>query len=173
MPNSIQKVPFGYEPPQEDDKGTIVYYDSFEQTTDAELDLAASLVRKRLFTKLILYPLHEQTIRRMTKQPVSPLYKREEKLFSWKQDRNLPYVQMERLEAKRKKYTPIDSALRHLSETYPTPLFLIMSAEMANLFASYTSFEEWIVQIRLILITKPLNMHAKLMQYEHRWEVIE
>ncbi|WP_424765628.1 hypothetical protein [Paenibacillus sp. sgz302251] len=172
MSDMIQKVPFGYEQPKVERKGTIVYYDSFEHTTDQELDLAAYIAKERSFAKLVLYPLHEQSVKRMSKDPVSAFYKREDKLHEWKRDRGASNVIVERFEAKRKKYTPIDSALRHLSDTYPAPLFLLMTGEMSNRFASYSSFEEWIVRVRLLLLTEPEQLHPRLVQYRNRWESI-
>ena len=172
MRETVQKMPFGYEPPKDERKGTIVYYDSFEHTTERELDLAAYITKERLFVKLVLYPLHEQSVKRMTREEVSPFYKREDRLHEWKRDRQEENVVVERLEVKRKKYTPIDSALRHLAETYPKPLFLLMTGEMANLFASFSSFEEWIVKIRLLLTEEPARLHPRLMQYRHRWEPV-
>ena len=172
MKETVQKMPFGYEPPKDERKGTIVYYDSFEHTTERELDLAAYITKERLFVKLVLYPLHEQSVKRMTREEVSPFYKREDRLHEWKRDREEENVVVERLEIKRKKYTPIDSALRHLAETYPKPLFLLMTGEMANLFASFSSFEEWIVKIRLLLTEEPARLHPRLMQYRHRWEPV-
>ncbi|OMF38378.1 hypothetical protein BK133_02325 [Paenibacillus sp. FSL H8-0548] len=172
MSEIAEKVPFGYEPPKDEHKGTIVYYDSFQHTTDRELDLAAYLTKERSFTKLVLYPLHELSVKRMSKEEVSPFYKREDRLHEWKRAVEASNVVVERFEIKRKKYTPIDSALRHLSETYPKPLFLLMTGEMANLFASFSSFEEWIVRIRLLLTEEPVNLHPRLLQYNHRWEPI-
>lgn len=172
MSETVQKMPFGYEPPKDERKGTIVYYDSFEHTTERELDLAAYIAKERLFLKLVLYPLHEQSVKRMSKEEVSPFYKREDRLHEWKRDRGEANVVVERLEIKRKKYTPIDSALRHLAETYPKPLFMLITGDMANLFASYSSFEEWIVKIRLILTEEPARLHPRLIQYRHRWESI-
>ncbi|CAM4200641.1 hypothetical protein L1N85_07165 [Paenibacillus alkaliterrae] len=172
MSDIAKKVPFGYEPPKDDRKGTIVYYDSFEHITERELDFAAYISKERSFAKLVLYPLHEQSVKRLSKEPVSAYHKREDKLHEWKRDRDAANVIVERLEGKRKKYTPIDSALRHLSETYPAPLFLLMTGEMANLFASFSSFEEWIVKIRLFVITESGHVHPRLVQYRQRWEPV-
>ncbi|WP_139998970.1 hypothetical protein [Paenibacillus paridis] len=172
MREIAQKMPFGYEPPKDENKGTLVYYDSFQHITDRELDVAAYVAKDRSFSKLVLYPLHEQSVKRMSKDEVSPFHKREDRLHEWRHDRGETNVIVERLEIKRKKYTPIDTALRHLSETYPKPLFLLLSGDMANLFASYSSFEEWIVKIRLVLTEEPTKLHPRLLQYKHRWEPI-
>lgn len=172
MIDHIQKMPFGYEPPKDELKGTVVYYDSFEHTTERELDLAANWMKARSFRMLILYPLHEQSMKRITKEDISPFYKREEKLHEWKRERGEMNIAVERFDIKRKKYTPIDFALRHLAETYPKPLFLLMNGEMANSFASFSSFEEWIVKIRLVLTEQPSKLHPRLVQYQHRWETI-
>lgn len=172
MSEIAQKMPFGYEPPKDDRKGSLIYYDTFEHTSERELDLSADIAKERSFSKLVLYPLHEETVKRMSKESVSAYYKREDKLFEWKRERGEESIVVERLEGKRKKYTPIDSALRHLTQNYPAPHFLFVSSDTANLFASFSSFEEWIVKVRLILIMEPSKLHPRLEQYRHRWESI-
>lgn len=153
MISNTQSVPYGYEPPAEREKGTLVYYDTFEQTTDEELELALACKNTRSFTQLVLYPIHEETMRRMSKNPVSPYYKREKRLQEWLKEHEREAISLDGWEGKRKKYTPIDSALRHLTETLPSPHFMYVTPEMANLFASFSSFEDWIVKIRLLLST--------------------
>ncbi len=165
-----ETLPYGYEPPVEQRKGTLIYYDSFEHTTDEELDLAVKIAEERSFMKFVLYPLHEETVRRMTKEPVSPFYKRDDRLHEWKRERGHQKVAIDSLEGKRKKYTPIDSALRHLTEAYASPHFLYVTPETANLFASFSSFETWIVKIRLLLTQEPRVLHPRLEQYRHRWD---
>ena len=123
-----ETLPYGYEPPVEQRKGTLIYYDSFEQTMDEQLDLAAKIAEDRAFAKLVLYPLHEETVRRMTKELVSPFYKRDDRLHEWKRERGHQKVAIDSLEGKRKKYTPIDSALRHLTEAYASPPFFVRNA---------------------------------------------
>lgn len=172
MKRDIQHVPYGYEPPVEQRKGTLVFYDSFEHITDADLAIAAKAAADRRFTKLVLYPLHEETVRRMSKEPVRAYYKREDRLHEWKRDQGRSFITVETLEGKRKKYTPLDSALRHLSEVYPSPIFLYMTPEMANQFASFSSFEEWIVKIRLMLSSVPTSLHPRLLKFSHRWDVV-
>ncbi|WP_019911199.1 hypothetical protein [Paenibacillus sp. HW567] len=171
MKHDIQRVPYGYEPPAAERKGTLVFYDSFERITDQELELAAQTAADRKFTKLVLYPLHEETVRRMSKEPVQAFYKREDRLHEWKREQGRSFITVESLEGKRKKYTPLDSALRHISTVYPSPYFLYLTPETANQFASYSSFEEWIVKIRLILSAAPAYVHPRLEKFRHRWDV--
>lgn len=170
MKREIQHVPYGYEPPTSERKGTLVFYDSFEHISDQELAEAARTATERKFTKLVLYPLHEETVRRMTKEPVQAYYKREDRLHEWRREQGLSFITVETLEGKRKKYTPLDSALRHISDVYPSPYFLYLTPEMANLFASYSSFEEWIVKLRLILSETPSTVHPRLEKFRHRWD---
>ncbi|MCJ8013285.1 hypothetical protein MUG84_16260 [Paenibacillus sp. KQZ6P-2] len=170
MKRTLTNVPFGYEPPEEKYRGTLVYYDTFEDATELELDQAEKTAEDRSFLHFVLYPLHEETVRRMLKQPVRALYKRERQLEDWKQDRGSAAV-IEGFEAKRKKYTPMDTALRHLTDKFPTPHFLYLTPEMANLFASYSSFAEWIVKLRLILSDEPEYLHPQLEKYRNRWDV--
>ncbi|AZN39280.1 hypothetical protein [Paenibacillus albus] len=166
-------VPFGFEPSKTTGKGTLIYYDTFEHTSDAELDFAAQVAGKRAFVRLVLYPLHEETVRRMTKEPVRAYHKRVDQLHEWKHERSGggAGIIIEGFEGKRKKYTPIDTALRHLTQTYPSPYFIYMSPETANLFASFESFEEWIVKLRLLLPMEPSVLHPKLAEYRGRWDV--
>jgi hypothetical protein len=108
----------------------------------------------------------------MTKEPVSAYYKREDRLHEWKRDQGLSFITIESLEGKRKKYTPLDSALRLLMDIYPSPIFLYLTPEVANQFASYSSFEEWIVKIRLLLPSAPSSLHPRLLKFRHRWDVV-
>jgi DNA segregation ATPase FtsK/SpoIIIE-like protein len=167
LSNIVQSVPYGYEPPAEEERGTLIYYDTFEQTLDEELDAAVETAHDRSFAKFVLYPIHEETMRRMSKSPVSAYYKREKRLYEWKQGQ----VAIDGWEGKRKKYTPLDSALRHLTETLPAPHFLYLTPEMANLLASFSSFEEWIVKMRLVLSSEPTVLHPRLEKFRNRWGI--
>lgn len=172
MRNNIQ-VPYGYEPPADREKGTLVFYDSFEEIMEEELDQAVILLEQRSFAQLVLYPLHEETVRRMTRKPVSPFYKREDALHDWRRRRADRRITVEGWDGKRKKYTPMDSALRFMTEKYPGPYFLYLTPETANAFASYSSFEEWITRIRLILAGEPAQVHPRLAKFSHRWEAVQ
>jgi hypothetical protein len=173
LPKITQSVPYGYEPPVDQVKGTLIYYDSFEQTLDKELDVVAETARVLSFARFVLYPIHEETMKRISLSPVSPYYKREKRLYEWKQNRERENVAIDGWEGKRKKYTPIDLALRHLTETLPAPHFIYISPEMANSFTSFYSFEEWIVKIRLILSSEPTILHPQLEKYRDRWNSAE
>ncbi|MGG6311719.1 hypothetical protein [Paenibacillus macerans] len=172
MRQNIQ-VPFGYEPPAASRKGTMIFYDSFEHISDQALQAAEAEAEARKFVKLVLYPLHDETVRRMSKEPVSPFYRREDRLHQWKRehDGNRVAIAVEGWEGKRKKYTPMDAALRHLAEKYPAPHFIYLTPELANQFASFSSFEEWIVKLRLLLAAMPAVPHPKLAQFSHRWNI--
>ncbi|MCR2805626.1 hypothetical protein [Paenibacillus soyae] len=176
MDQRIRKVPFGHadELDARSGKGTLVYYDTFQDVSEEQLDRAAALAAERGFAKLVLYPLHEETARRMWKRPIEPYYKREKSLFDWRREReNDETITVENWEGKRKKYTPIEAALRHLADVYPRPMFLYVSPDTANAFASFHSFEEWIGRIRLIITESPPDAHPNLTKYRHRWEVQE
>lgn len=165
-----ERVPYGFEPPVDRAKGTLIYYDAFEDATDDEIAAAAALAHDRSFARFVLYPVHEETVRRMSKEPVSPYHKREKRLNEWVREFGNDHMAIDGWEGKRKKYTPIDAALRHLTETLPAPHMVYMTSEMANQFASFSSFEEWIVRIRLWLASEPKALHPRLAQYRHRWD---
>ncbi|MNI21280.1 hypothetical protein D3C73_747960 [compost metagenome] len=170
MRRNIQ-VPFGYELPQKKRKGTLFYYDSFEEATEEALEHAVAVVKDRDFEKLVLYPLHEETMRRMFRHvSISSYYKREDRLHDWKRHAGHRDVIIEGWEGKRKKYTPLEAALRHLTENYPAPYFVYVTPEMANVLASFSTFEEWITQVRLILSDRPSSLHPRLEKYRHRWD---
>lgn len=170
MRQNIQ-VPFGYEPPQKNRKGTIIFYDSFEHTTNEDLEQAVSVAEGRNFEKLVLYPLHEETVRRMFRNDVvTSYYKREDRLHEWKREHGNKSVFIEGFDGKRKKYTPFDSALRQLTEKFPAPYFVYVTPDMANVLASFSSFEGWIVKIRLLLTERPVEIHPRLLKFQHRWE---
>lgn len=171
MKRDLQHVPYGYEPPTEKVKGTLIYYDAFAGTAESELDRVLELKYELGFAKLVLYPLHEETLKRMTKESAEAYHKREKPLLQWTGELNRRDVTVESWEGKRKKYTPMEAALRHLIEKYPGPHFIYLSPETANLFASYSSFEEWIGKVRLILATEPATLHPRLERYAHRWHV--
>ncbi|TLS50706.1 hypothetical protein FE782_18565 [Paenibacillus antri] len=176
MERSVRSVPYGHveEANPLSGKGTMVYYDTFEDVTDGQLEIAVATAKSRSFAKIVLYPLHEETAKRMWKRSFAPYYKREDRLFDWRSERGLEEtVTVENWEGKRKKYTPIDAALRHIADIYPSPLFLYVSPETANAFASFSSFEEWIGKLRLILNDPPTDVHPKLEKFRHRWDTLE
>ncbi|WP_420869640.1 hypothetical protein [Cohnella ginsengisoli] len=100
-----RQVPFGYEPPANREKGTLIYYDTFEDTTDEALVIAAETAKARSFARFVLYPIHEETARRMSKAQVSAYYKREKRLAEWAREReeDEPAPELDRWEGKRKK----------------------------------------------------------------------
>lgn len=171
MSPEVQRVSYGYEPPVERNRGTLIYYDSFEDVTDEELDAAVKVAAAREFSRIVWYPIHEETMKRMFKRPTEPFYKREKRLLQWKKERDDHRVEIDGWEGKRKKYTPIDSALRHLTETLPAPHFLYLAPQTANAFASFASFEDWIGRIRLILTAEPASAHPLLERWRSRWDV--
>mgnify|MGYP000963449703 CR=1 FL=1 len=171
MPQSNQQVPYGYEPPPAHTRGTLIYYDSFEHVSDAELEQALITMQQMNFSRLVLYPLHEQTVRRMSKESVAPFYKREQRLQDWKHDGDYRAVVIEGWDGKRKKYTPMEAALRTLMDHYTSPYFLLLTPDMANQFASFSIFEEWISKISLVLTEQPKRLHPRLDLCRNRWRV--
>lgn len=167
-------IPFGATPAKPDRKGTVIYYDDFQDISDEQLSVALNYVRERKFKKLILYPLHEETVRRMdSNKRVDRFYKREQRLQDWIQQVPDTYdLGIELWEEKRKKYTPMEAAFRHITTKYAAPHFIYMSPYYSQLFASYPSFEEWITKVRLIVSEPMSSVPAKLQKYEKRWDTI-
>lgn len=174
MARGQSMIPFGASHPKSDRKGTVIYYDDFQDVSDEQLRAALDYVRERKFKKLIFYPLNEETVSRMdANKQVDPLYKREQRLQDWMSQLPDTYdLGIELWEAKRKKYTPIEAALRHITTKYAAPHFIYMSPRYSHLFASYSSFEEWISKLRLIVSEPMPSIHPKLQKYESRWDII-
>ncbi|WP_145409490.1 hypothetical protein [Paenibacillus xylanexedens] len=173
MANSYTNVPYGYEPPAASRKGTLIFYDTFEQITDGQLEHALNLANSRAFAQLVLYPLHESTFKRMRPGSILPYFKREDRLHEWRREHSDARIRVEGLEGKRKKYTPMDTALRHIKAEYPAPHFLYLTTEMANLFASFDSFNEWIKEVRIIIDGPATELHPRLEQNKNRWDWAE
>ncbi|WP_322903191.1 hypothetical protein [Paenibacillus campi] len=171
MSQPTQHVPYGYEPPPSYARGTLIYYDSFQHISNAELEQALMTMQQMNFARLVLYPLHEQTVRRMSNEPVAPFYERERRLQAWKHDGAHRAVTVEGWDGKRKKYTPMEAALRTLIDHYESPYFLLLTPEMANRFASFAIFEEWIGKISLVLTEQPDQLHPRLSKFSKRWRI--
>ncbi|MEJ8307143.1 hypothetical protein [Saccharibacillus sacchari] len=174
MGRQTYHVPFGAEPAKRASKGTLVFYDSFEHVSDEQLERAAEAAVARSFSQLVLYPLHEATVKRLTGESASAFYKRDDRVHEWRRDQQIMRnVTVENWDGKRKKYTPLEAALRFMDEKYPSPLFLYLTADNANRFASFATFEEWIVKIRLVLDGSPQRLHPRLEKFRHRWDTVD
>ncbi|CAM4021281.1 hypothetical protein [Saccharibacillus endophyticus] len=173
MGRQTYHVPFGAEPAKRTVKGTLIFYDSFEQVSDEQLERAAELAIARSFSQLVLYPLHEATVKRLTGENASAFYKRDDRVHEWRRNQQIMRnVTVENWDGKRKKYTPLEAALRFMDEKYPSPLFLYLTAYNANRFASFATFEEWIAKIRLVLDETPQRLHPRLEKFRHRWDTV-
>lgn len=167
-------IPFGAQEHKPDRKGTVIYYDDFQDVKNEELQAAVDYMNERKFSRLIFYPLHEETVRRMDpNKVVDPLYKRQRRLEDFIHHAPDTYhLEIEGWESKRKKYTPIEAALRHMTTKYKAPHFIYMSPQYSHHFASYPSFEEWISKVRLIVSQQPSSIHPKLQKYANRFDTI-
>jgi len=174
MKRTVEMVRHGYEPPAPGGRrGTLVYYDDFERADDLSLHRALRVAENRQYALLVLYPLHEETVKRLSRQPVSPYYRRKERLEEWVEANGGSRVAIDGWEGKRKKYTPIEAALRQLTASFDPPFALYLEPDVANRFASFDTFETWIVQLRLVLSEAPDAVHPKLAAFRHRWDVAE
>lgn len=186
------QVRYGYEQPEETAKGTLFVYDSFEccveegeeEREQAALDGGLRLrhiqqltdyAERRMFSRIVLYVPHEETLKRMGIRFPTPQYKREDALRDALERLSVSVrLDIDVWERKRKKYTPMDTALRYMGDHYKAPYFLGMSGAYANRFASYQPFEEWIRKIRLVVAeTGPFEPHPLLHKHHNRWNLLE
>lgn len=172
MARQREMVPYGYQPSERLNKGTLFVIDSFEKYTLSSLSSLYRFSEERSFARVVLYPLHEQTLKRMGVEVDGPYFHRvrevKEAIDEMGAER---WITIDEWEGKRKKYTPLDTSLRSLTERYEGPHFVYWNDDYANRFAGYASFEEWIRKLRMFIVKKiPHSLHPMLRKYEHRWE---
>lgn len=187
--NTPIKVPYGYEPPEETAKGTLLIYDSFDFPEEEETFKEAAAVRggaldiqglqlltdwaeRRSIARIVLYVPHEETLKRMGIPHPAPMHKREKSLEEIVA--GLPVavpLEIDTWERRRKKYTPMDLTLRTMTEKYRSPYFVGLSGAFANRFASYQHFEEWIRKLRLVVAERSPSFvpHPLLQNAANRW----
>lgn len=165
-------VPFGYEPIEDGIKGTLFVLDDFETITHVDIHRIFELGYKRSFEKIVFYPLHEQTLKRMFGDGYRPYFKRVEVLESLLNDVHTDIsFNIDKFEGKRKKYTPIETALIFLMEKYNKPYFLYISNEYANKLLTYQTTEQWIKDVKLLIHFKSDVIHTEpLRKFQNRWE---
>ncbi|WP_248929200.1 hypothetical protein [Paenibacillus hamazuiensis] len=167
-------VPYGYNNQQKSGpKGSLFVYDSMEGWERGDFERVIAWAAEKQYAKLVWFPLHEETVRRMGTGPVRPFYRRAEELEEMigELESGEVYQTVEDWEGRRKKYTPMETAFRFLTEKYPGPHAVYMTERTANLFAGYASFDEWIRKIRLVIVPSSAPVfHPKLLSNENRWE---
>ncbi len=169
------KVDFGFELPEETVKGTVFVIDAFETVTDRELAKIFRLADTRDFDKLVFYPQNDNTLKRMGMEGIRPYHRRVDYLSSLLEEVDngfIPFT-LDTWEGKRKKYTPIETAVKFLMEKSKGPYFLYVTSAVANEMIKYSSFETLIKQVRLLIdvhYTEQLN--PKFNKYKNRWEIV-
>lgn len=168
-------VPFGTNPEDyEFTKGVIIMYDTFDNNDFSNIERTIKIAEERDFDKIILYPLHEKTSRRID---VNIRYGYKDRVkaledFALHADTDVE-ITVCKLEGKRSKYTPIDTALAFITEHHKGPYFLHMSDYMANQFSTFSTFDKWIKEVRLMIYNKENErLTTKLEDKRKRWEWI-
>ncbi|NHN32024.1 hypothetical protein [Paenibacillus agricola] len=179
MAKHTSQVPFGYEPENEREgaRGSMWVYASFEGCSKQELVRIMGWAKRKEMKQLVLYPLHEETLKRMGERGATSYYRRADGLEAWLEQIEQPVATViDRFEGRRKKYTPMDLAFRFLEEKYEGPYFVYVTLEMANTIAAFDDFEAWIRKVRLFIDLKfsvAANLHPRLLATAHRWESVE
>ncbi|ASS75358.1 hypothetical protein CIG75_10390 [Tumebacillus algifaecis] len=174
MAKRSKLVEYGHSDGDMVEKGTLFVLDSFEGFSEQELSRIIEVAETRKFTKIVLFPHNEKTLRTMGETGVSAFHTRLKNLVALANDTRstLPLV-VDRWEEKRKKYTPIELIVRYFEESYRAPYFLYLTDRYANLISTFASFEECIKKIRLIIDQKEgLLPTSKLKQYQNRWDYV-
>ncbi|MVP02408.1 hypothetical protein [Paenibacillus lutrae] len=179
MARGNSMVPFGYEEEQPKRRGTLLVFETFEDWTDHELTIVLELARQRQFNKIVLYPQHEDSLRRMSIACAVPYYKRVKNLEKLVEEAGgkgagESRITIDTWEGKRKKYTPVDTSLRFLTDKYTSPYFVMMNDHYAVLFAGYKGFEDWIREVRLLVWKRfGVPLPSKLLSYSDRMDFME
>ncbi|MFD2168576.1 hypothetical protein [Tumebacillus lipolyticus] len=172
MAKRANMMEFGYE--ERAEKGTLIALDSFERWTADDLARVVAEAHLRKFTKIVLFPHHEKTLKSMGESGVSPYHARVKKLRHLvDEQRSTIPIAIDNWEEKRKKYTPIELILRYFEESYRPPYFLYLSDRYANQFSAFASFEACIKKVRLLIWQQDrTDLTARLMQYSHRFDIV-
>lgn len=169
------RVDFGFEMPNDTTEGTLIVIDSFEQSTKEEIEKIFHLADEREFCRVVFYPQHETTLKRMDILGVRPYHKRVkylEELLSEADNGFIPH-HLDKWEGKRKKYTPFETALSFLKEKHKGPYFLYVKSEVANKLVHYGSFEKIIKETRLFIdLHGTENLDSKWLRFKDRYEGI-
>lgn len=174
MANNRIMVPFGFEPYDDGIKGTLFVISDFETTTYVDIHRIVELADNRSFDKIVFYPLHEQTLKRMNGDGYRPFFKRVKYLESIIEEFDSDiFITIDKFEGKRKKYTPIETSIRFLMDKYKKPYFLYITGEYANKISTYSSFEHWIKEVKLIIpFDTEFRPNGMLNKYKNRWEIV-
>jgi hypothetical protein len=182
MARHTSYVPFGYEPESEQQglRGSMWVYDSFEAFSKQELVRIMGWAKRKEMKQVVLYPLHEETLRRMGERGATSYYRRADGLETLLEQLEpvelLVDTVIDRFEGRRKKYTPMDLAFRFLEEKYAGPYFVYVTLEMANTIAAFDGFEAWIRRLRLYIdmkLSADTALHPRLQAAAHRWEAVD
>jgi hypothetical protein len=167
-------VDYGHKEGEAVEKGTLFVLDSFEEFTEEDLAKIVELAETRRFTKIVLFPHNEKTLRTMGEEGVSAFHARVKNLayLAYDSPSSLPIV-VDKWEEKRKKYTPMELIVRYFEESYRAPYFLYLSDRYANIFSTFASFEECIKKVRLVIDQKHgLLPTSRLDDYQNRWDYV-
>lgn len=171
------QVPFGYEPHSDERRGSLIVYDDFSEARAEELVVIFRLAEEKKFSRIIFYPIHEETANRMGIAGLEPYHRRVKLLQAAlveaeQMARPSVEIALDAWEGKRKKYTPVETALAFLTEKNKGPHFVWMTEQIAAKWAGFASFPEWIRKLRLI-IAPPYaggSLPPALKDYKSRWE---
>ncbi|MFD7521653.1 hypothetical protein [Paenibacillus chitinolyticus] len=166
-------VPFGYEEEPPAQRGTLLIFETFEDWSEDEIGLIKSIADQRKFRKVVFYPQHEESLKRMGIPSASPYHKRVKLLEELLRDMPAERYTVDTWEGKRKKYTPVDTSLRFLTEKFASPYFVMMNDRYAAEFAGYKGFDEWIRKVRLLVWKRfGVPLPGKLLAYGERLDFI-
>lgn len=165
-------VPFGYTEPQVKTKGTVFVYGTGEHWSIRWMKALEKWSADKGMARVILFPQHEDTLRRMDISSFLPYHERIEHIKQSLNDAGVLF-ELDEWEGKRKKYTPMDTSLRFLTDKYTGPYFLLMDDLYASRFSKYKDFKQWIKKLRLVIEeqygeTLPMDLKT----WEHRIERI-
>ncbi|WP_405082679.1 hypothetical protein ACI48J_10440 [Paenibacillus chitinolyticus] len=166
-------VPFGYEEEPPAQRGTLLIFETFEDWSEHEAGMVEAIADERKFRKVVFYPQHEESLKRMGVPCAAAYHKRVKLLEELLRDLPAERYTVDTWEGKRKKYTPVDTSLRFLTDKYASPYFIMMNDRYAAMFAGYKGFDEWIRKVRLLVWRRfGVPLPGKLLAYGDRLDFI-
>lgn len=158
---------FGDERTMNEVKETLLFYGVFDELDEELLARIVEVAEERGSHRLVLYPFHDATLRRMGVEGVPPYHRRVKILEEWlEEDLSDVEIDIDRWDGKRKKYTPVEASVRFIMEKHGGRLTLVLTTEMANRLVGYHSFDEISEKVGIIVFDDG-GLSPRFREYEH------
>lgn len=140
-------------------KETLLCYGVFGESDEVLVDEAVSLSRDRDSFRVVFYPFHEKTLKRMGLESEMPYHRRVKQVQGWLEEIDSDvHAEVDQWEGKRKKYTPVEASFRFIQEKHGGRIVLALTREMHAILSSYKTFESLMKDTEVVILDKEEGM---------------